>query len=123
MSRSLAYRHIECACASFWSGVSRRRTSTIASSGTSNLRDFASTSIFYRARACKRSYNVPMIRIREILDPELRQKILAKLAERRGCTAAAIPEWFELDDADYVDLLNDLKEVDPDIEPDHDSRM
>lgn len=23
---------------------------------------------------------------------------------------AAIPDWFELDDADYVDLLNDLKE-------------
>ncbi len=64
-----------------------------------------------------------MIRIREIQDPELRQKILVKLAERRGCTVAAIPEWFELDDADYVDLLNDLKETDSDIEPDHDSRM
>ena len=24
-------------------------------------------------------------------------------------SAAAIPEWFELDDADFVDLLNDLK--------------
>ena len=64
-----------------------------------------------------------MIRIREIQAPELRQKILVKLAERRGCTVAAIPEWFELDDADYVDLLNDLKETDSDIEPDHDSRM
>jgi hypothetical protein len=51
-----------------------------------------------------------MIRIREITDPELRQRILEKLAERRGCSAAAIPDWFELDDADYVDLLNDLKE-------------
>jgi hypothetical protein len=50
-----------------------------------------------------------MIRIREITDPELRQRIVAALAERRGCSAAAIPDWFELDDADYVDLLNDLK--------------
>jgi hypothetical protein len=51
-----------------------------------------------------------MIRIREIVDPELRQKILAKLAEQRGCSIASIPDWFELDDADYVDLLNELKE-------------
>jgi hypothetical protein len=34
---------------------------------------------------------------------------LEKLADRRGCSVAAIPDWFELDDADYVDLLNDLK--------------
>ena len=52
-----------------------------------------------------------MIRIREILDPELRGKIVAALAERRGMSPAAIPEWFELDDADYVDLLNDIKEA------------
>ena len=51
-----------------------------------------------------------MVRIRYIRDPELKQKVLEKLAIRRGCTAAAIPEWFELDDADYVDLLNDIKE-------------
>ena len=50
-----------------------------------------------------------MIRIREIADPELRAKIVDALAERRGMSAAAIPDWFELDDADYVDLLNDLK--------------
>jgi hypothetical protein len=50
-----------------------------------------------------------MIRIREIVDPELRQRIVAALAERRGCSVAAIPDWFELDDADYVDLLNELK--------------
>src|SRR2546421_8885282 len=50
-----------------------------------------------------------MIRIREIADQELRKKIVQALAERRGCTAAAIPEWFELDDADYVDLLNDIR--------------
>jgi hypothetical protein len=50
-----------------------------------------------------------MIRIREISDPELKQRIIIALADRRGMSPAAIPEWFELDDADYVDLLNDLK--------------
>ena len=50
-----------------------------------------------------------MIRIREIADPELKRKIVDALAERRGMSPAAIPEWFELDDADFVDLLNDLK--------------
>jgi hypothetical protein len=51
-----------------------------------------------------------MIRIREIVDPDLRQRVVAALAERRGMSPAAIPEWFELDDADFVDLLNDLRE-------------
>jgi hypothetical protein len=50
-----------------------------------------------------------MIRIREITDPELREKIRQALADRRGMSAAAIPDWFELDDLDFVDLLNDLK--------------
>lgn len=63
-----------------------------------------------------------MIRIREISDPELKQRILAALADRRGCSVAAIPDWFELDDLDYVDLLNDLKEEDQAIERD-DPRM
>lgn len=57
-----------------------------------------------------------MIRICDILDPELREKILARLAENRGCSVAAIPDWFELDDADYVDLLNDLKEDEPEFD-------
>jgi len=57
----------------------------------------------------KLAYNTNVIRIREILDPELRARIVAALAFRRGMSAAAIPEWFELDDADYVDLLNDIK--------------
>jgi hypothetical protein len=64
-----------------------------------------------------------MIRIREILDPDLRSRIIQALAERRGCSAAAIPDWFELDDADYVDLLNDLKENERPIEPEDDPRM
>jgi hypothetical protein len=50
-----------------------------------------------------------MIRIREITDPQLRSRIVAALAERRGCSVASIPDWFELDDLDFVDLLNDLK--------------
>jgi hypothetical protein len=67
-------------------------------------------------------YNPGMVRIREIIDPDLRRRILAALAERRGCSIAAIPEWFELDDADYVDLLNDLKAENQD-EPGDDPRM
>jgi hypothetical protein len=63
-----------------------------------------------------------MIRIREIGDLELRAKVVAALADRRGMSVAAIPEWFELDDADFVDLLNDIKEAE---EPsrDYDPRM
>lgn len=65
-----------------------------------------------------------MIRIREIVDPELRRKIVEKLAENRGTSVAAIPDWFELDDADYVDLLNELNEQSPDYDPrEHDPRM
>ena len=57
-----------------------------------------------------------MIRIREILDPDLRERVRAALAERRGMSAAAIPDWYELDDADFVDLLNDLRPDAPDDE-------
>ena len=64
-----------------------------------------------------------MIRIREILDPDLKRRIVEKLAERRGLSVGAVPEWYELDDADYVDLLNDLKEEDPDLEDPADYRM
>jgi hypothetical protein len=65
-----------------------------------------------------------MIRIREILDPDLKRQIVEKLAERRGMSAAAIPEWFELDDADYVDLLQELKDDGRDeFDPQDDYRM
>jgi hypothetical protein len=63
-----------------------------------------------------------MVRIREITDPELRQRIIAALADRRGCSVAAIPDWFELDDADFVDLLDDLREAES-LEADDDPRM
>jgi hypothetical protein len=62
-----------------------------------------------------------MIRIREILDPDLRERVRAALAQRRGMSAAAIPDWYELDDADYVDLLNDLRPATD--EERHDPRM
>jgi hypothetical protein len=52
-----------------------------------------------------------MIRIREIVDPHLRERIRAALADRRGMSAAAIPDWYELDDLDFVDLLNDLRDA------------
>jgi hypothetical protein len=51
-----------------------------------------------------------LIRIAHITDPELKAKVVAALARRRGMPASAVPEWFELDDADYVDLLNDIRE-------------
>lgn len=51
-----------------------------------------------------------MMRIREITDPDLRRRIVEALAQRRGCSVAAIPDWFELDDLDLVDLLNDLQD-------------
>lgn len=57
-----------------------------------------------------------MIRIREILDPELRQKVVEALARQRGCSIAGIPDWFELDDADFVDLLNLLQEEQRELE-------
>ncbi|HSZ58964.1 MAG TPA: hypothetical protein VK797_25210 [Tepidisphaeraceae bacterium] len=63
-----------------------------------------------------------MVRIREIVDPDLRQKIVAALAERRGCSIAAIPDWYELDDLDLVDLLDDLKREEDSTEND-DPRM
>ena len=63
-----------------------------------------------------------MIRIREIVDPELKRQIVEKLALQRGTSAAAIPEWFELDDADFVDLLNDLKDED-EVQAEEDYRL
>lgn len=63
-----------------------------------------------------------MIRIREIDDPDLRRRITEALAERRGMSIAAIPDWFELDDLDFVDLLNDLKEQES-PQDDYDPRM
>ena len=73
-------------------------------------------------RCVNRGITNQMIRIREIMDPDLKRLVLDALAERRGCSVASIPEWFELDDADYVDLLNDLKEAEEGPLNDHDYR-
>jgi hypothetical protein len=64
-----------------------------------------------------------MIRVREIIDPDLRRRIVEALANRRGCSTASIPDWFELDDADFVDLLNDLQENERTMDPEDDPRM
>ncbi len=67
-----------------------------------------------------------MIRIREILDPDLKRRIVEALAARRGVSPAMIPEWFELDDLDFADLLNDLREEEEGragLEPPDDDRM
>lgn len=65
-----------------------------------------------------------MIRIREITDPELKAKVVRALADRRGMSPASVPEWFELDDADLVDLLNDIREAEsPDPSDGYDPRM
>jgi len=64
-----------------------------------------------------------MIRIREISDPELREQIRSQLAKNRTCSAAQIPDWFELDDHDFVDLLNDLREAKEPTSDDPDYRI
>jgi len=57
-----------------------------------------------------------MIRIREITDPDLKARVVAKLVEVRGL--AIVPEWFELDDADFVDLLNEIRDDDAGLNDD-----
>ena len=67
-----------------------------------------------------------MIRIREIIDPDLKRRIIEALAARRGVSPGMIPDWFELDDLDFADLLNDLREQEEgrkDTEPPDDDRM
>lgn len=51
-----------------------------------------------------------VVRIRHISDPDLKAKVVAKLAEWRGMSPSQVPEWYELDDADYVDLLQAIRE-------------
>jgi len=50
-----------------------------------------------------------MIRIYHIADDELKQRVINKLAEYRGCDPSGIPDWFELDDADYSEILIELR--------------
>ncbi len=58
-----------------------------------------------------------MIRIRHITDADLKARVIAKLAQWRGMSPSQIPEWFELDDADYSDLLIELKAEDTPAPP------
>ena len=64
-----------------------------------------------------------MIRLREITDPDLRERVRAALAERRGMSVAAIPDWWELDDMDYVDLLNEIRDAENPQSGEDDPRM
>jgi hypothetical protein len=50
-----------------------------------------------------------MIRVRHILDPDLRRKVCEVLTDWRGFPGGNVPEWFELDDHDYVDVLQEIK--------------
>lgn len=50
-----------------------------------------------------------MIRVLHITDPELRRKVEEVLADWRGFPGGRVPDWFELDDADYVDILNEIR--------------
>ena len=65
-----------------------------------------------------------MIRIREIADPDLQRRVTEKLADVRGLSPAAVPGWYELDDADLVDLLNAIRKEEDGLDPDgRDPRM
>ena len=53
-----------------------------------------------------------------------REKVRDALARRRGMSPASIPDWYELDDADYVDLLNEIRDGDAEENDDvRDPRM
>ena len=64
-----------------------------------------------------------MVRIREIVDPELRRRVLEVLGRDRGCVPSMIPDWFELDDADYSDILIRISKGEEDEESPDDDRM
>lgn len=50
-----------------------------------------------------------MMRVGDIADPELKRKVCEVLAEWRGFAVGGVPDWFELDDADYVEVLNEVR--------------
>jgi hypothetical protein len=64
-----------------------------------------------------------LIRIREIVDPELRAKVREALARRRDMSVSSIPDWFELDDSDFVDLLDEIRDAQNPMRSDYDPRM
>lgn len=65
-----------------------------------------------------------MIRIDQIIDPVLQKRVIEALARKQGMQPEDIPHWYEMDDADYSQLLLELNEptdVQP-LEPPKDSR-
>jgi hypothetical protein len=50
-----------------------------------------------------------MIRLREIDDAALRERVRQKIAESRDMLPAEIADWWELDDADYSEILIGLR--------------
>jgi len=58
-----------------------------------------------------------MVRLRLIEDDELRERVRAVLARWRGCEPWQIPDWFEIDDADFSEIVMELRRgesADPD---------
>ena len=56
------------------------------------------------------AYDCPlMIRLREIDDEQLRERVRAKIAESRGMLPGEIADWWELDDADFSEILINLR--------------
>ena len=64
-----------------------------------------------------------MVRIREILDADLKAKVLRKLGEWRGTDPGTIPEWFELDDGDYSEILIAIRQDEDGEIDDYDARV
>ncbi len=58
-----------------------------------------------------------MIRVYHITDPDLKRRVVEKLAAWRGCAPTQIPEWFEIDDADFSEILIELKAEDDGFAP------
>lgn len=50
-----------------------------------------------------------MIRLREIDDEVLRERVRQKIADSRGMLPAEIADWWELDDADFSEILIELR--------------
>jgi hypothetical protein len=63
-----------------------------------------------------------MIRLREIDDEQLRERVRQKIAESRGMLSAEIADWWELDDADFSEILIDLRYEDEGPRTDADER-
>lgn len=50
-----------------------------------------------------------MIRLLHIDDDALRERVRAKIAASREMEPAHIPDWFEMDDADFSAILIELR--------------